>query len=290
SQHREISIVTGTYNGTPVSVVSTGMGAGSVEIVINEIHVLKEYDMARRAWRPRAGDSAVEGKEANTAELFDPASVKIIRVGTCGSPMPTMPVTALAVTRYAIGMDNSCLFYKAPEIAALPDLQEVRRAVREHTGLRDFDIYVAKAHPTITQGIVNACEALNRKLGAATSSTDSQTPQACVVGATATTSGFYAPQGRVVGRFHNHITVPNLVDELGQLRMNVSEGTEVVANIEMETSVVCYLSQLLGYRAGAVCVVVAKRAGEKRETASVEQTKKAVSNAVRVALEAIVAI
>lgn len=281
SDNREIFIATGTYKGTPVSVVSTGMGTDNIEIVINEIHVLKEFDVERLAWRPRAGDADLP----RDAKLFDPSSIKIIRVGTCGSPSPDIPIAALAVTRHALGMDNTSLYYKAFEQMALSkDLQEVRDVVRGQTGLSAIDVYTSRAHPSITNGIIAACQAFNRDLPPSTP------PQPYFVGTTATGSGFYGCQGRVVGRFAEHITAPCMVDELAKLRFNVSEGTESVVNIEMEVSALCHLSNLLGYRAGAVCVVVAKRAKEQRAFATHDQLKTAMANAVHIALDTIVSL
>ncbi|KEG10931.1 nucleoside phosphorylase [Trypanosoma grayi] len=278
SEHREIFIATGTYKGTPVSVLSTGMGTDNVEIVVNEIHVLKEYDLETRQWRPRVGDASAP----KDAKLFDPSSVKLIRVGTCGSPYPEMPISALAITRYVIGMDNTCLFYKGGKTAPSKDLEEVRRVTREQSGLGAIDVYTTKAHPAITKSIVTACEAFNSSRAAGTPE------QAYVVGTTATASGFYACQGRAVGRFREHLTVPNLVAELSKLKFNVSEGTEFVANIEMESSSLCYLSNLLGYQSGTVCAVVATRAGDQHIFATAEQTKTALANGIRIALDAIV--
>ncbi|RNF04601.1 nucleoside phosphorylase [Trypanosoma rangeli] len=281
SENREIYISTGTYQGTPVSVVSTGMGTDNVEIVINEIYVLKEYDFVRRGWRPRAGDAHVP----QGAQVFDPSTVKLIRVGTCGSPFPDMSLGALAVTRYVIGMDNTCLLYKANEqVKKSKDLLEVQRVVKARTGLGGIDVYTTKAHPAITNGIVAACKSFNEHLSAGAKK------QEYVVGTTATASGFYGCQGRAVGRFREHLLVPNLVEELSKLEFDVTEGKEIVANIEMETSALCSLSNMLGYQAGSVCVVVAKRAGAEHLFATHEQGKVALANAIRIALNAIVGI
>ncbi|RNE95259.1 nucleoside phosphorylase [Trypanosoma conorhini] len=282
SENREIYIATGTYKGTPVSVVSTGMGTDNVEIVINEIHVLKEYDFARRVWRPRTGEADVP----QGAQLFDPSSVKLIRVGTCGSPFPDMPLGALAVTRYVIGMDNTCLLYKANEqVQRSKDLLEVQRVVKAQTGLGAIDVYTTKATPAITNGIVAACNNFNQQLSAG-----AKEQQAYVVGTTATASGFYGCQGRAVGRFRKHLLVPNLVEELSKLQFDVAEGKEIVVNLEMESSSLCCLSNILGYQAGAVCAVVAKRAGAEHLFATHEQGKAALANAIRIALDAIVAL
>ncbi|KAG8345611.1 putative Phosphorylase superfamily [Trypanosoma vivax] len=279
THHREMYIATGTYKGTPVSVLSTGMGTDNLEIVMNEIHLLKEYDVERGAWRPLVGSCDA----SSGIPPFDPSSVKLIRVGTCGSPSPSVPVGCLAITRHVIGTDNTCLYYRAEARGDTPDLQEVRRVAREQTGLGAIDIYTTMAHPAITQGLATACEKHNK------AATTEEEKQPYVVGTTSTASGFYACQGREVGRFRGRITLPNLVEELSKLKFNLSTGTEVVVNIEMETSGLCCLSRMLGYQAGVVCAVVAKRAGDKA-FATPEQSTKALSNGIRFALDTIVSI
>ncbi|EAN87860.1 nucleoside phosphorylase, putative, partial [Trypanosoma cruzi] len=57
-----------------------------------------------------------------------------------------------------------------------------------------------------------------------------------------------------------------------------------------ETSAVCFLSHLLGYQAGSMCVVVAKRAGAEHLFTTSEQSGQALKNAIHIALEAIVAV
>lgn len=274
ASHREINIVTGTYHGVPVTVISTGMGTDNVEIVMNEVHILKEYDAARRRWRTRVGEDASADPEEKP---FDPSRVKLIRVGTCGSPNEEVAVGCLAITQYAIGMDNTCQYYEAPAVNHTPDVQEVLKKAQA-TSLGKVQVYATKAAPAITNGLVESCKELNRKRGAAEQ-------QVYYVGTTCSASGFYGCQGRSVGRFRGHLTVPNLTDELSKLRFNVSEGEQRVSNIEMENSALCYLSNALGYQAGTVCVVIAGRSHTHRAFATPEQTSAGLSNAITIALD-----
>ncbi|KAG5485020.1 hypothetical protein LSCM1_07100 [Leishmania martiniquensis] len=273
ASHREINVVTGTYHGVPVTVLSTGMGTDNVEIVLNEVHILKEYDVQKRRWRTRVGEAPADPLETP----FDPSKVKLIRVGTCGTPNDDVQVGCLAITQYAIGMDNTCQYYDAPAVSRTADVQEVL-AKAQATSLRKVQLYATKAAPAITQGLVDACQALNRKA-------DPSAQQRYYVGTTCSGSGFYGCQGRGVGRFRGHLTVPHLTEELGNLRFNVSEGEQRVANIEMENSALCYLSNLLGYQAGTVCVVVARRSRNDPAFATPEDVAKALSNAITIALE-----
>ncbi|GET86568.1 nucleoside phosphorylase-like protein [Leishmania tarentolae] len=277
ASHREINVLTGTYHGVPVTVLSTGMGTDNIEIVMNEIHILKEYDVQRGRWRSRVGD----GAPADPLETpFDPSKVRLIRVGTCGTPSDEVQIGCLALTRYVVGMDNTCQYYDAPAVNQTADVKEVLAKVQA-TSLGKVQVYATKATPAITQGLVDACMDLNRKAGASEQ-------QPYYVGTTCSGSGFYGCQGRSVGRFHGHLTVPLLTEELGNLRFNVSEGEERVANIEMESSALCYLSNLLGYQAGTVCVVAARRSRTNRAFATPQQVAEGLSNAITVALETLI--
>lgn len=273
ASHREINVITGKYHGVPVTVLSTGMGTDNVEIVMNEVHILKEYDAQRQRWRTRVGETPQESGETP----FDPSKVKLIRVGTCGTPNDEISVGCLAITQYAIGMDNTCQYYEAPAVNHSADVQEVLRKVQA-TSLGKVQVYATKAAPAITSGLVESCKRLNGTLSEAEQ-------QAYYVGTTCSGSGFYGCQGRSVGRFRGHLTVPHLTDELGDLRFNVSEGVQRVSNIEMENSALCYLSNFLGYQAGTVCVVIAGRSRTHHAFATPEQTSKSLSNAITIALE-----
>ncbi|KPA76042.1 nucleoside phosphorylase-like protein [Leptomonas pyrrhocoris] len=273
ASHREINVITGKYHGVPVTVMSTGMGTDNVEIVMNEVHILKEYDVEKRQWRTRVGETPKNADE----KLFDPSKVKLIRVGTCGSPNDEVAVGCLAITQYAIGMDNTCQYYEAPAVNHTADVQEVLKKVQATT-LGKVQVYATKAAPAITNGLVESCKILNSTLPAAEQ-------QAYYVGTTCSGSGFYGCQGRSVGRFRGHLTVPHLTDELAGLRFNVSEGVQRVSNIEMENSALCYLSNFLGYQAGTVCVVIAGRSHAHHAFATPEQTAKALSNGLTIALE-----
>lgn len=258
--HREINIITGTYKKVPVTVLSTGMGTDNIEIVINEIHALKEFDYATKTW-----DASFDKEKAN--------KIKIIRVGTCGSPNPKAEVGDLAVTRHAIGMDNTCRYYKIPQTETTDKLA----AIANSTELKNAGgCYATVAHPDITKGLSERIKQL-------------KSGRRHHVGITATGSGFYGCQGRLVGRFKEQCTVPHLVAELGTIELPIAGEAkpERVINIEMETSALCCLTGLLGYRAGVVCAIIAKRAGAVVEFATAEVGAAALSDAIDVALDTV---
>jgi uridine phosphorylase len=96
--HRGFRSITGLdcETGMPVSIVSTGIGAPSTEIVLNELAALNEIDF-----------NTMQRKES-----FEPLT--IIRVGTSGGLNPATPVGSLALSDYVIGLDNTWLFYDVP--------------------------------------------------------------------------------------------------------------------------------------------------------------------------------
>jgi uridine phosphorylase len=71
-------------------------------------------------------------------------------------------------------------------------------------------------------------------------------------GITATASGFYAPQGRVV---RLPLAFPNLHDELGKFQY---DGLKIT-NLEMETSALYGLGKALGHNCLTACLIVANR-------------------------------
>ena len=227
NKNREICTMTGTYKGLPVTCMSTGMGCDNLEIVMTELHILKEFNPKTRQWGPKR-------------------RLNLIRCGTCGCPQEGLDAGSLAITHLGIGMDNTGRFYGRRlmensdngNLYEKPAVQELERSV-QGTELRGIPPYVTTAHPDITNTLARLAKNLKRN---------------SEVGHTASASGFYACQGRKVGRIAD-IQYPNLIENLQSVR---AAGRRVV-NIEMENSSLCHISHALGYRAGTVCVVVATR-------------------------------
>lgn len=92
--NREFITHTGIYNNKPISVLSTGIGTDNIDIVLNELDALVNFDLKNRII-----------KEKKT-------SLNIIRLGTSGSLQPNIPVDAAVVSKYAIGFDGVLPFYK----------------------------------------------------------------------------------------------------------------------------------------------------------------------------------
>lgn len=101
---REFITHTGMLNGTRISVVSSGIGADNIDIVINELDALVNIDFETRTI-----------KESKT-------SLDIVRVGTSGGLQPDIETDSFILSEYAIGFDNVLHFYDSEHIQH-PEIQ-----------------------------------------------------------------------------------------------------------------------------------------------------------------------
>ncbi|UCD59917.1 MAG: nucleoside phosphorylase [Flavobacteriaceae bacterium] len=101
---REFITHTGMLNGTRISVVSTGIGADNIDIVINELDALVNIDFETRTI-----------KENKT-------SLDIVRIGTSGGIQPDIETDSFVLSEYAIGFDNVLHFYDSEHIQ-YPEIQ-----------------------------------------------------------------------------------------------------------------------------------------------------------------------
>lgn len=101
---REFITHTGMLNGTRISVVSTGIGADNIDIVVNELDALVNIDFETRTI-----------KENKT-------SLDIVRIGTSGGLQPDIETDSFILSEYAIGFDNVLHFYKSEHIQH-PEIQ-----------------------------------------------------------------------------------------------------------------------------------------------------------------------
>lgn len=95
--HREYRTVTGTYDGTPISVTSTGIGSPSAAIAVEEL--------------ARIG-----------ADTF-------IRVGSCGAIQPDMNVGDLVITTGGVRQEGTSDEYVREEYPAVADYEIVAALV-----------------------------------------------------------------------------------------------------------------------------------------------------------------
>jgi uridine phosphorylase len=111
--NREFITHTGVYRNKPLTVLSTGIGTDNIDIVLNELDALVNFDLSTRKIKT------------------EKKSLNIIRLGTSGSLQPDIPVDAAVVSKYAIGFDGVLPFYKT---AFENDELELCETFKKHTG------------------------------------------------------------------------------------------------------------------------------------------------------------
>ena len=94
AQHREFITHTGNIGAKQVSVISTGIGSGNIDIVMNELDALVNIDFKTRMV-----------KDKKTV-------LSIIRLGTCGALQKDIAVDSQIISSYGIGLDNILHYYK----------------------------------------------------------------------------------------------------------------------------------------------------------------------------------
>ncbi len=154
--NREIHTITGTYKGTRLSVISTGMGPDNIEIVINELDALFNIDLRSKS------------------EKQQKTSLNFIRIGTSGALQPNIPVVnSYLVSEYGLGLDGLAYFYD--ENANVIDSDLTTGFIE----LLKWDTELPKPYG------VKASDYLLERIG-----------YGWRKGITLTAPGFYAPQGR----------------------------------------------------------------------------------------------
>ena len=86
--NREYHTITGTYKGKRISAVSTGVGCGNVDIVMNEMDALANIDFCTRT------------------EKENKRRLEIVRIGTCGGLQPETPLGSYICSVESIGLDG----------------------------------------------------------------------------------------------------------------------------------------------------------------------------------------
>ncbi len=249
-RNREYVTVTGTYRNIPVSVIGTGIGTDNVEIALMEAYSLLFFDWS--TWERRRG----------------PESVNWIRIGTSGGVQEDVEPGTLGIAEYAVGLDGTGLFYEQPAADAL--VEEIERQAEQALvgATRSGSRFLGRIKPYASKGDPGICEMLVRHC--------QDRGQPNTSGITVSTPGFYGPSGRCFERVEN--VVADIKGVLSRLEI---EGRRVI-NFEMESSLLFHLGAHLGFRTGAICVIVSKASSS---TALLDY-EKAVQECIEVGLDA----
>ncbi|UOY06457.1 nucleoside phosphorylase [Muricauda sp. SCSIO 64092] len=111
-QKREFLTHTGMLNGKRLTVLSTGIGTGNIDIVLNELDALVNIDFSTREIKP-------------TGNTLD-----IVRIGTSGALQPDIPVDSFLLSHYAIGLDGILHFYEKEHV----EIDEMTQSLIAHLG------------------------------------------------------------------------------------------------------------------------------------------------------------
>ena len=156
--NREFHSITGTYQDKRITVQSTGIGCGNIDIVMTELDTLANIDYKTRTIKDKH------------------RTLTFVRIGTCGGLQPFTPIGTFIASVKSIGFDGLLNYYADRNDVC--DL-EMENAFKEHMKWNPLkgSPYVAIANPELVDQI--ACEDMVR-------------------GYTIACGGFYGPQGRQI--------------------------------------------------------------------------------------------
>lgn len=215
-QKREFCASTGSLQGQRITVLSTGIGTDNIDIVWNELDALVNIDL--------------EGREVKK-EL---TRLKVMRLGTCGGLQKDVPVGSIVNSQFALGLEGLMEYY------------QYEQNMQEKSLTTSFSQYLQENNLPLSFFYGTACSTSGYELLAA--------QHEILQGITLTAKGFYAPQGRSLGRVA--ITHPHIIDTIAAYQFE----NVVVTNLEMETAGILALGKALGHECLSLSVILANRA------------------------------
>jgi len=158
-QNREFHAVTGRYFKTRMTVLSTGIGTDNIDIVMNELDALANFDFDKQEPYPMQ------------------RTLEIVRIGTSGSVQADVPVGSYVLSERCIGLDGVLRYYKHHERACDREFEDA------------FIEQCQWAPMAARPYVVRSSTALMERL---------HIPHKTIRGVTLTANGFYGPQGRAI--------------------------------------------------------------------------------------------
>ena len=222
--NREYLTLGGYYQGHRVTVIGTGIGTDNVEIAIIEAYGLLCLNLE------------------NEVAPHTPAQIDLIRVGTSGGIHPSLPTGSLVISSYAIGLDNTGLYYDLP--ASDPKLLKIESAVQValDSQMTDQMRFKGKIFPYASKASEKLCRELQDQAN--------KHNALAQMGITASTPGFYGPSGRFIKGLNN--SFPDMKEILSEVQVNDLE----ILNMEMESSLIFHLCSHLGIEAATICPAI----------------------------------
>ncbi len=157
------------------------------------------------------------------------SSLNLIRIGTSGSLQKDIPVDSFVFSKFGLGLDGLLNFYKLPNDAEEKSIVDAFRVHYPNEGILSLP-YLARC----------------------SSKLEDKLSTGMFKGITASCSGFYAPQGRIL---RYELARPNFIDTLHSF----NSGTNRITNFEMETGAMYGLAKILGHHCCSINAIVANR-------------------------------
>ncbi|MEM6320118.1 MAG: nucleoside phosphorylase [Bacteroidota bacterium] len=224
-QKREFVTHTGRIGNKQLSVISTGIGTGNIDIIFNELDALFNIDLAQKRVKNKL------------------KALQFIRIGTSGCLRKEIPVDTVLVSEIAVSMDNLLAYY---------DLSSTIKEAALHSNLRTF-LQKKQDNLPLISNVTAASATLLNSLG-----------KDFLKGTTLTCPGFYGPQGRQLRAKNKVKNLLNLFTQFNaeQIRMSTNNGdnTYTITNFEMETAGIYGMAKLLGHQAISFNALLANRA------------------------------
>jgi len=188
---RGFNTYTGRKNGVPISVMAIGMGIPMTDFMVRESRHITKGPLA------------------------------IVRLGTCGTPRPDVPVGSVAVATHSIAVTtNYDAFIDPAPRARSKDYYHISKPIYADKYLCDHLRAALEKHVT---------------------------DQRIVVCSDATCDSFYSSQGRIDMNFADHNS--SLIDDLVEIDPEIG-------SIQMETFQLLHLAKLSGSMAAAACAII----------------------------------
>ena len=123
---REFVWATGRSHGDRYTILSTGIGADNIDIVMTELDALANVDFNTREIKP------------------EHRTLDILRIGTCGAIQPEIPLGGFVFSHISIGCDGMLNWYADRDKVCLLDFEEAFKK-HAHWGKHLPDPYFVRA-------------------------------------------------------------------------------------------------------------------------------------------------
>ena len=223
-QKREFVTHTGWIGKKRVTVISTGIGTGNIDIVFNELDALFNIDLKEKQIKKQL------------------TKLNFIRIGTSGCLKKDIPIDSFLVSEFAVGMDNLLTYYK------------YQRNTKEQNLKKSLRHFLKKEQCSINKipYVFQADQQLLKTMG-----------KEFYKGITLTCPGFYGPQGRQLRAKNKQQALLDTFDNFNQQNFSFKRQQWQITNFEMETAGIYGMSKILGHHALSFNALLANRATGK---------------------------